>query len=80
MTSSKVPPDSMHWECGRCGHWNPIRAGVCEQCQGVLQNVARAFRLHNVLTTEEKEFYTTTAPAILSELRQIKSILIKGKP
>lgn len=71
----KVPPDSMHWECGRCGTWNEIRNGVCSSCNGVLQSVAKAFRLHNVLTEEEKNFYTATAPAILSELRMIRMAL-----
>jgi hypothetical protein len=68
-------PDAFKWLCGRCQTWNAIENGVCVKCNGVIQQSAIAYRLHNVLTPEEHNAYQGTLPAILSELQSIRTLL-----
>ncbi len=70
-----VNPSSFKWQCGRCNHWNKIENGKCAQCGALSQQFATAFRLHNVLTAEELNFYKTTAPQILREVREVRVLL-----
>jgi hypothetical protein len=72
---AKVPPHTFQWCCGRCATWNPIERGTCSSCGSMLQDVAKAFRLQNVLTDEERNYYEVTAPMILTELRWIRELL-----
>ncbi len=72
---AKVPPHTFAWFCGRCQTWNDVKDGTCKTCGSMLQDVARAFRLENVLTAEEVNFYTVTGPAILSQLMAIRELL-----
>lgn len=70
-----VNPTAMKWQCGRCSHWNNIENGKCASCGALSQQFATAFRLHNVLTAEESNFYKGTAPQILREIRAIRVLL-----
>lgn len=70
-----INPTALKWQCGRCSHWNKIENGKCAQCGALSQQFATAFRLHNVLTAEESNFYKGTAPQILREIRAIRVLL-----
>ena len=70
-----VNPTAMKWQCGRCNHWNKIENGKCASCGALSQQFATAFRLYNVLTAEESNFYKGTAPQILREIRMIRVLL-----
>jgi hypothetical protein len=78
MAKTKFP-DVFKWLCGRCDTWNPIEAGVCKKCNGMIQHSASAYRLHNILTPEERNAYQGTLPAILNELSAIRKILEERK-
>lgn len=68
-------PNVFKWHCSRCGNWNSIDNAQCVQCGNYAVQVADQFRLHNVLTAEEKSFYQGTAPQMLQELRKISERL-----
>lgn len=65
----------LKWRCSRCKTWNDIEQGVCSQCKALNVEAADAFRVEDVLTNQEKNFYHHTAPAILRELREVKTLL-----
>lgn len=71
----KIPKNAVEWQCTNCETWNAIEKGICGKCGYPSAQFAGAFQLKNQLTIEEVNFYTITAPAILSELRQIKELL-----
>ena len=70
-----LPSDSTHWRCGKCDHWNRTEKGLCSRCAAPVE-LASQFRLKNVLTAEEEAYFRVTGPAILRELRQIRTDLI----
>ena len=61
-------PDAFKWKCGRCTHWNDITDGLCKICKAPAATFVDAFRLRNVLTSEEMNFYKGTAPSLLREM------------
>lgn len=75
MPMTMKNPNIFKWHCSRCGNWNHIDYAACKQCGNYAVQVADQFRLHNVLTADEKSFYQGTAPLMLQELRKISEKL-----
>lgn len=75
MSNAVTNLTAVKWRCGRCGKWNNMDKGLCGQCKAPQSPTADAFRLHNVLTNEEENFYHGTAPYILQELKAIRQLM-----
>lgn len=65
-------PDVVKWQCSRCGTWNTIEDGTCKQCGVPSATHAKAFRLSDTLSSDEKTFYSTVMPELLREIRSIR--------
>lgn len=74
MTLAKNP-DIAKWQCGRCNTWNDIEHGTCKKCKSPAALFASAFRLRNMLAPEEKMYYETLFPMLLTEVRDIRRLL-----
>jgi hypothetical protein len=72
--AAKVQYGNCKWHCAICNRWNDITHISCPGC-GVPQQGASAYKTENVLTPEERNAYTGTLPAILSEVRAIRTLL-----
>lgn len=65
-------PDVMKWQCGRCETWNNVEAGVCTKCKAPASMFARAFRMKNLLTEEEKGFYSMGFPGLMRDMTSMR--------
>ena len=76
---SKILADynCLKWRCGRCESWNKMESAKCKKCGMLAQQFADAFRVEDVLSATESNFYKFTAPALLHELRAIRQLLEK---
>jgi len=52
-----------------------MEKGLCTKCKAPQLTSAEAFRVHNVLTAEELNFFTGTSIYILRELKAVRQLL-----
>lgn len=65
-------PDIAKWECARCGTWNTMDHAMCVSCNSPAATYARAFRLADTLSSQEKTFYEVLMPELLREIKSIR--------
>ena len=72
---SQIEGEILYWRCGSCDTWSSADSVMCEHCGAPHDRTASAYRLQRKLGSEEKLYYTVTAPQMLQELRAIRRLL-----
>jgi hypothetical protein len=67
-------PDAIAWTC-HCGATNTMKNGVCKKCKSPLPGAATSFRLRNMLTPDEENFYKSQVPVLIGEFRLTNQLL-----